>query len=75
MSIKDNIQPRMSTLLVATGIVFLAVFSLQSQDIPVRYDVTSTPDAGSAREEMPGNNDGISPAQPVPPALQKGFLR
>ncbi|MEO9874189.1 MAG: hypothetical protein ABJM26_00945 [Anderseniella sp.] len=75
MSTKDHYQSRANILLIATGLVFLAVLSLQSQDIPVRYDATSTPDAGSASEELRGNSNITSSAPPVPPAMQKGFLR
>ncbi len=75
MSIKHDTRSRTNTLLVATGIVLLAVFSLQSQDVPVRYDVTNTPDAGPARDELPGTSGSIPSGHPVPPALQKRFLR
>lgn len=75
MFTKDVTQRRMSILLLATGIVFLAVFSLQSLDIPVRRDAMGMPDTGLFGEDLRTNNDGVPSAPTVPPALQKGFLR
>jgi hypothetical protein len=75
MSTKDVTQRRMNIVLLATGLVFLAVFSLQSVDIPVRGDAMGMPDTGPAGEGLRRNNDRIPSAPPVPPALQKGFLR
>ncbi len=75
MSTKDVIQRRVNILVLATGIVCLAVFSLQSLDIPVRRDAMGMLDTGPVGEDLRGNSDSIPSAPPVPPALQKGFLR
>ncbi len=66
----NHIQPRPSILLIALGIVILAVISLRSVDIPVRQDVTSVPVDTPVIEEWRGNS-GSLPAAPVhPPARQ-----
>lgn len=75
MSTKDVIQRRVNILVLAMGIVFLAVFSLQSLDIPVRRDATGMPDAVPVGEDLQGSTEGVRSAPTVPPALQKGFLR
>ena len=65
-----HIQPRPSILLIALGIVILAVISLKSVDIPVRQDVIHVPVATPVIEEWRGNSGSI-PAAPVhPPAPQ-----
>lgn len=65
MSAKNDIRRRASIVLVATGMVFSAVLSLQSQDIPVRHDVTGIPHAEPARKGLPGNSGSASSAQPA----------
>ena len=66
---------RANILVLATGIVFLAVLSLQSLDIPVRRDITGAQHFAPVDKDTRGNGDSIPGPQPVPPALQKGFLR
>lgn len=75
MFANNEIQLRPGLLLIAMGIVILAVLSLQSIDIPVRHDVTSVPDTPPVIEDWRGNSGSIPSAPSVPPALQKGFLR
>ena len=75
MFIKDAPQSRANILVLATGIVFLAVLSLQSLDIQVRRDMTGVPRSTPVDEGPGGNGNSIPYRQPVPPALQKGFLR
>lgn len=75
MLTKDNIQLRAGVFVVAMGFVFLAVFSLLSLDIPVRSDVTEAPDTAIVHENWTGISDNIAYPPPVPPALQKRFLR
>ncbi len=60
----NHIQPRPSILLIALGIVILAVISLKSVDIPVRQDVTGVPVATPVIEEWRGNSGSI-PNEPA----------
>ncbi len=63
----NHIQPRPSILLIALGIVILAVISLKSVDIPVRLDVTSVPVTTPVIEEWRGNSGSIPAAPALPP--------
>ncbi len=75
MYANNDTQHRVWILLIATGIAILTVLSLQSLDIPVRNDVISVPDTSPVIEDWRGNSGHIPSTAPVPPALQKGFLR
>ena len=82
MLTNDNIELRANVFLVALGFVFLAAFSLMSLDIPVRSDVTNAPDTtpivpdtALVHENWTGNSGNSAYPPPVPPALQKRFLR
>lgn len=75
MATRNTIQIRIGIMLIAVGIVYVAVYSLHSQDILVRNDVTRMPESKlSGESPVDGANRAPAP-QSVPPALQKGFLR
>lgn len=75
MYTRNDTERSANILLIATGFVLVAVLLLQSLDIRIPRDATGLPDAGPAGEDLRGNSDGIPFPPPVPPVLQKGFLR
>ncbi len=66
MFAKPESLNRPSLLLIAMGIVILAVLSLKSLDIPVRQDVTGVPVATPVIEDWRGNSGSIPDAPSLP---------
>lgn len=65
MFASNPIHYRPHLILIAMGIVILAVLSLQSLDVPVRQDVTNGPDTSPVIEDWRGNSGSLPPVPPI----------